>query len=166
MDMQKLEKSADSLSRLSQVVEELINVVHQQRQNFAADMEKERNNVAAAQEKTATLEAQVQSLNAEKEKLLAELSVAQNNTEAEDKIKELQSVADSRSNKINGLQTEVQNLNTALNNRKMQLEENERKNVELTQELDEAKAKISELENAQASGNSAAAELRQQLDAV
>jgi chromosome segregation ATPase len=166
MEAQKLEKSTNSLNRLSQAVEELIGVIHKQRQDFQAALDAEKNNTVAANQKVATLEQQVQSLQSAKEKLAADLNAAQDNTESEAKIKELENLADSRAEKIDGLQAEVQKLNAVLANQKAQIEENEKQKYALEQQLTETKNKVTALEQAQASGSSAITDLQNRLDAA
>lgn len=146
MDKQNLEKSAASVARLSAAVEELIAVVQQQRSDFSSSLAVERDKAAKAEAKIADLEEQIHSLTYDKEKLAADLNAAQNNSENEEKIAQLQSLADSRNSKINGLQTEVQNLNVALANRKNQLEEAENKNAEWAQKYEELEQKLAQMQ--------------------
>ncbi len=171
MDMQNMEQSGKSVSRLSAAIDELMKVMQRQKEKFAQEIEMQKTAVADAQEKMSALETQIHNLNDEKEKLKIELIAAQNNTESADKIKELETEAVNRNNKISGLQTEIQNLNTALSNRKTQIEElntkNDElnnKNNELTQKLSEAENKISEFENSAAADSNAVADLQTRLD--
>lgn len=164
MDMQKMEQSLNAMNRLNSAVEELIKIVQQQKIEFNTRLIEQKNLLQAAENKVAVLEAQSQTLSDENQKLKIELIAAQNNTENEDKIKFLQNEAEAKANKISGLQTEVQNLNTALNNRKAQIEELHDKNNELTEKLSTAKAKISELESSSVNENNVATELQMRLD--
>ena len=117
MDMQKMEQSQGALNRLNSAVDNLVRIVEQQKQEFNTQLITEKNRAQNAENKVAVLEAQNQTLTGENEKLRVELIAAQNNTENENKIKSLQSESEARADKISGLQTEIQNLNTALSNR-------------------------------------------------
>ena len=163
-DTQNLEKSHASLGRLNAAVEELIGVIKQQRNQFQVASEQQKKDAEVAQNKIVSLEAQIQSLTAEKDKMAADLTAAQNNTEAADKIKNLEAQVEERNSRIGGLQTEVQNLNAALSNRKTQLEEAENKNKDLAQKLTATEAKLAESERSSASNNSAMAEIQSRLE--
>ncbi len=166
MVMENMEQSRNSLIRLNSAIDELAAKISLQKQRFAQDLEEQTNQKNAAEAKVAVLETQIQVLADEKEKLQVELIAARNDTQAADKIKELQAEADSRNAKIGGLQTEIQNLNTALNNRKAQIEELTAKGDALAQQLAAAQTRIAELENAAAAGNNIGAELQLKLDEV
>ena len=159
-----MEQSQNAMNRLNGAVEELIRVVQQQRQEFNTQLIAEKNKAQTAENKVAVLEAQAQTLANENEKLKVELIAAQNNTEIQGKLQVLQNEADARANRINGLQIEVQNLNTALNNRKAQIDELNNKNNELTQQLATAAAKLNELESNAVREDNATAELQSRLD--
>lgn len=164
MGMENMEQSRNSLIRLNSAIDELAAVINQQKQRFALAFEEQKNQKDAAEAKVAVLESQLQALADEKEKLQVELIAAQNNTDAETQIKELQAEAETRNNKMNGLQTEIQNLNTALTNRKAQIEELTAQNGGLQQQLANAQNRIAELENAAAAANSADAEIQTRLN--
>ena len=164
MGMENMEQSRNSLIRLNSAIDELAAVIGQQKQRFAMALEEQKNQKDAAEAKVAVLESQLQALADEREKLQAELLAAQNNTDAENKIRELQAEAETRNNKMNGLQTEIQNLNTALTNRKAQIEELTAQNEALTQQLAATGNRIAELENAAAAANSADAQIQARLD--
>lgn len=152
-----MEQSLGSIERLKAATDELIKVINSQQEHFKQQLENEKNKVSA-------LEANVQTLTTEKEQLQISLNAAQNNTEAENKIKELQNELENRNNKISGLQTELQNLNNALNNRKAQIEELTAKNAEKDQKITEAENKIAILEQNSSSSEDAVAQIQRQLD--
>lgn len=159
-----MEQSQSAMERLNSAVDELIRIIERQKLEFNTQMIAEKNKAQTAENKAAVLEAQNRTLAEENEKLRVQLIAAQNNTENEEKIKSLQAESDARANKISGLQTEVQNLNTALSNRKMQIEELNNKNSELVEKLNSAEAKIGELESNSVREDNATAELQIRLD--
>lgn len=164
MENQKMEKSQNSLARLGNVVEELVAVVQNERADFARQMAENQAQLQNAMNKVSILEAQVQSLQNEKEAMQTSLAEASQYAGMEEKMTELQNVVEARNTKISGLQTEVQNLNTALSNRKNQIETLEGEKNELLTRLNEANAKISALEDTGAEHSSAVAEIQNRLD--
>lgn len=164
MDMQNMEQSATAISRLSGAVDELMNVLQRQKEKFAQELAAQKAETDNAYAQNSVLQAQIQTLTDDKEKLKIDLIAAQNDTEATNKIKALETEAENRNNKISGLQTEIQNLNNALSNRKTQIEELNTKCNELAQKLTVAENKIAEYETAAAADNNAAADLQARLN--
>lgn len=119
-----MEQSKNSLTRLNEAVEILIKKIQEQQESYSRSIADMRN-------KEALQTTQIDLLKQENEKLKLEMNSLQNNTENEQKIQQLQNELDSKTNKINGLQIEIQNLNTALSNRKQVIEDLENKNKEL-----------------------------------
>ena len=124
MEILNMEQSKNSLTRLNEAVEILIKKIQEQQESYSRSIADMRN-------KEALQTTQIDLLKQENEKLKLEMNSLQNNTENEQKIQQLQNELDSKTNKINGLQIEIQNLNTALSNRKQVIEDLENKNKEL-----------------------------------
>ncbi len=158
MDMQKMEQSQNSLERLKKSVDELIEVIHKQQADFAQKLK-------AEQDKTALESAKAEVLNADNAKLRSELAVAQDNSESEAHLQQLQNEIENKAAKISNLQNEVQNLNNALTNRKNQLEELEAKNKQFAEQLEEANGRVLTLEQTSSAGNNELEELKEQLAA-
>ena len=158
MDMQKMEQSQNSLERLKKSVDELIEVIHKQQADFAQKLK-------AEQDKTALESAKAEVLNADNAKLRSELAVAQDNSESEARLQQLQNEIENKAAKISNLQNEVQNLNNALTNRKNQLEELEAKNKQFAEQLEEANGRVLTLEQTSSAGNNELEELKEQLAA-
>ena len=78
-----MEQSQNSLERLKKSVDELIEVIHKQQADFAQKLK-------AEQDKTALESAKAEVLNADNAKLRSELAVAQDNSESEARLQQLQ----------------------------------------------------------------------------
>lgn len=164
MDIQDMEQSGASLSRLAGAVDELMKFMQQQKEKFAQELAAQKTENENIHAQNSVLQNKIQTLTEDNEKLKTELADAGNNKQLEEKIKILETEAENRNNKISGLQTEIQNLNTALSNRKTQIEELNKKSEDLTQKLTDAENKIAEFETAAAADNNAAADLQVRLD--
>lgn len=158
-----MEQSQNSISRLNGAVEVLIKKINTQQESFQKALDAEKNEVTALTEKNEALFASVQQLSVEKEKLQADLVSAQKNAEDAQKNEALKNEIDAKTNKINGLQTEVQNLNNALTNRKAQIEDLENKNKLLSVQLVELNNKLESLQSANNSNDSEVENLKVQL---
>ena len=105
MEMQKMEQSQNSLERLRKSVDELIEVVHKQQNDFAQRLQ-------AEQGKTALEGAKAEVLSSENEKLKAELEAAKNNTENETRMQQMQNEIENKASKISNLQNEDKEKNS------------------------------------------------------
>lgn len=159
MDMQNMEQSYNSISRLNAAIDELIGIISRQKEEFAAA-------IAAERDQTAVQAAKVNQLNAELAEMNRKLQAADNHSETDALIQTLKNEVEVRNNRISGLQTEVQNLNTALTNRKTQIEELNTKNHDLSEQLTAAQAKIAEAEDSKAANSASVSELQSQLSAA
>ena len=91
-----MEQSQNSLERLKKSVDELIEVIHKQQADFAQKLK-------AEQDKTALESAKAEVLNADNAKLRSELAVAQDNSESEARLQQLQNEIENRAAKISNL---------------------------------------------------------------
>lgn len=134
-----MEQSRNSLERLSAIVDELVDAINKQKVDFETAL-------AAEKAKTAEILENVRTLTLEKEKLQEELAGAQNNTESENKITQLQTEIESRDCKLANLYTEVQNLNDLLTNRQAQFDAVTLQKEELAGKCAAAEQKLAELQ--------------------
>ena len=137
MDIQTMPQSQNSLQRLNDAVEELLRVVQNQKNQFNQQLMQQKNYCAELESKLAVAAT-------EKTQLTEQLNTARNDTHSQDKLKQMADEIEVKNSKIAGLQTEVQNLNNALLNKKAQLDEAENKNKELSEKLAEMQQAISQ----------------------
>lgn len=136
MEMQKLEKSRNSVSRLNAVIDELVSVINEQRGYFEEKLKMEKE--------------KVENLVVKNETLQKELILASDNSKTESKILELQNCVDDYIRQNENLKNEIESLKNEIVEKTSQISELENNKELLKQQFENMQLNVNEIEDIKA----------------